>query len=69
MLGKPKYKLYDNVSFEIDGKTVKGRIYIIDAYGTWDNDGVDVSYDIMDDANNVLYKHIGEHAIKKLTNK
>ena len=29
MLGKPKYKLDDNVSFEIDGKTVKGRIYII----------------------------------------
>lgn len=64
MLGKPKYKMNDRVSFEIDGKTINGYVFIIDEYGTWDNDGVDVSYDIMDDVNKVLYKHIGEHAVR-----
>ena len=32
MLGKPKYKLGDNVSFKIDNETYNGYIYIIDKY-------------------------------------
>lgn len=50
MKGKPKFKYGDEVTFDItyEGKLVtkKGTVYIIDAYGTWE-DPSDVSYDIM----------------------
>jgi len=74
MLGKPKYKYDDIVEFQILDKndkkiTLKGTIYIIDAYGTfWQNE--EVSYDIMVPAEeshigtDCLYKHIRESQIK-----
>ena len=46
MLGNPKYKYGEEVLFDIDGRSLKGRIYIVDAYGTF-FDKSDVSYDIM----------------------
>jgi len=67
MLGKPKYKLGDNVSFKIDNETYNGYIYIIDKYGTWD-DNSDVSYDIIvnnwgEKKEECLFKHITEKLI------
>ena len=64
MIGKPKYSYDDIVTFEIDGKLVKGYVYIIDIYGTFEDDS-EVSYDIMDDVNKVLYKHIREDCLTK----
>lgn len=61
-IGKPKYKYQDKVAFKINGKTVEGSIYIIDAYGTFENPN-EVSYDILSESENTLYKHIPESEI------
>ena len=67
MLGKPKFKYGDLVSFDliIEGTktTITGTIYIIDAYGTFE-DSSDVSYDIMSE--NCLYKHVREDMLSKV---
>lgn len=66
MLGKPKYNYGDKVSFEIEGKTIVGEVYIIDAYGTFFQNK-EVSYDIMVpsiDKQECLYKHITEPYLK-----
>ena len=67
MKGKPKFKIGDKVQFTLDNETFYGEIYIVDAYGTWD-DPNDVSYDIM--VNNwgpkkeeCLFKHITEKLV------
>lgn len=67
MLGSPKFKRGDKVVFTIDGRDVEGEVYIIDAYGTW-QDNTDVSYDILvnDGDCGALYKHISEHGIRKI---
>jgi hypothetical protein len=64
MIGHPKYAYGDMVSFEIDGTTKVGKIYIIDAYGTFFDDS-DVSYDIMVDEGEMscLYKHLPERYV------
>ena len=66
MLGKPKYKLGDNVKFVVfnDGQKLQkeGYIYIIDSRGTF-FDKSDVNYDIMVDEENCLYKHINEQNV------
>lgn len=85
MLGYPKYNIGDKVKFAIeqydytdDGELIKnslhnniysGEIYIIDRFGTFEDD-TDVSYDIMvkdkkyiSDVNiegKCLFKHINE---------
>ena len=70
MLGIPKYKYGEVVIIEIGGRSLKGRIYIVDAYGTF-FDNSDVSYDIMVEKsphfNNTrcLYKHINEKFVRK----
>ena len=70
MLGNPKYKYGEEVLFDLDGRSLKGRIYIVDAYGTF-FDNSDVSYDIMVEEsphfNNTrcLYKHINEKFVRK----
>lgn len=46
MKGKPKYKYGDKVKISLGEELVEGTIYIIDAYGTFE-DPSDVSYDIM----------------------
>ena len=67
MKGKPKFKIGDKVQFTLDNETFYGEVYIVDAYGTWD-DPSDVSYDIM--VNNwgpkkeeCLFKHITEKLV------
>lgn len=63
MLGKPKYDYDDAVKFVIDGKVKHGCVCIIDKYGTF-FDNSDVSYDIMVESENTLYKHIREDAVE-----
>ena len=46
MLGKPKFKHGDKVKFTLQGVTYHGFVYIIDEYGTFE-DNSDVSYDVM----------------------
>lgn len=67
MKGKPKYKIGDKVQFTLEEGTFYGEVYIVDAYGTWDNPN-DASYDIM--VNNwgpkkeeCLFKHITESLV------
>lgn len=66
MLGKPKFNYGDKVQFTLsDGTTYKGSVYIIDRFGTFE-DNTDVSYDIMvDDYNGkqCLFKHISERIV------
>lgn len=64
MLGKPKYKEGTTVKFIVCGKSKKGVIWIVDKYGTW-NYTEDVSYDIMVESENCLYKHIPEKYVVK----
>ena len=68
-LGKPKYKVGEEVCF-VWGKDkkqeAKGRICIIDAYGTWEQK--EVSYDILGSKSEepdkrTLFKHIRESEI------
>lgn len=78
MKGKPKYKFNQDVEFsftksiydeltgesKLEKETLRGNIYIIDEYGTWNNPD-DVSYDIMvnTDKGMCLYKHITESKV------
>lgn len=70
MKGKPKFNYGDKVQFTLENEgTFTGTIYIIDAYGTWD-DPSDVSYDIMVDEygpkkEECLFKHITEKLVVK----
>lgn len=64
MLGKPKYKVGTTVKFIVCGKSKTGVIWIVDKYGTW-NYTEDVSYDIMVESENCLYKHIPEKYVVK----
>lgn len=65
MLGKPKYKLDDLVSFEFDGEKKIGQVFVVDKFGTFDYTE-DVSYDIMVEIENMLYKHIPEKMVKRV---
>lgn len=72
MIGKPKYKVGDRVSFKIkdDGKDfiVSGKVYIVDAYGTFEQNE-EPSYDVMaeeshyDKDSSCLYKHVRESSL------
>lgn len=63
MKGNPKYQYGNLVKFELNGEIKEGTIYIIDKYGTFEDDS-DVSYDILVGNENCLYKHINEKYIK-----
>ena len=65
MLGKPKHKLDDFVSFEFDGVKRIGKVFVVDNFGTFDYKE-DVSYDIMVESENMLYKHIPEKLVKRV---
>ena len=74
MLGKPKFTYDDLVQFDlkIDDEiiTLTGYVYIVDAYGTFDQNE-EPSYDIMVDHspidnNKCLYKHIRESGVNKV---
>lgn len=64
MIGRPKYKKEERVSFEFKGKKKSGFVYIVDAYGT-DFPNKEPSYDIMveEERGKCLYKHISESQI------
>ena len=61
MKGHPKYKVGDNVSFTINNETRNGIVLIVDAYGAFCLD--DVSYDILVETENCLYKHVEERMV------
>lgn len=56
---KAIYDYGDTVSFMSDGQVVSGEVYIIDRYGTFEQNE-EPSYDIMVGVgdNRILYKHI-----------
>ena len=63
MLGKPKFSFGDKVKFTINNEEKIGSIYIIDNYGTFEDDS-DVSYDILNEDETCLYKHINEKYVE-----
>lgn len=69
MIGKPKFKYNDIVQFTIQGKQYTGKVYIIDAYGTFEDES-DVSYDVLIDKcdefeDGCLFKHLREDLLTK----
>lgn len=67
MIGKPRYKIGDKVSFKLEDTIYTGYVHIVDAYGTFENSS-DVSYDIMIEnwgpkKEKCLFKHINEYLI------
>lgn len=77
MIGKPKFKHGDKVKFVLEDKEYIGEIWIIDKFGTFEDDS-DVSYDIMvkdafkegddfyrhNENNDCLFKHISEREVE-----
>lgn len=64
MIGKPKYRHNQNVVFTVAGKTLSGKVKIIDKYGTFEQNS-EVSYDIYVEDEDSLYKHIPESLVNK----
>lgn len=65
MIGKPKYKAFDEVEFSFnEGDVHKGVVWIVDKWGTY-YDKSNVSYDICVAEENMLYKHINEKYVKR----
>lgn len=64
MLGNPKFKKNDNVSFEFDGVIKQGYVYIVDAYGTFFQ-ADEPSYNVMVENEKYLYKHIPESWVRE----
>lgn len=62
MKGNPKFEYGQEVKFKCDDEEKVGKIYIIDKYGTFE-DPSDVSYDIMVESENCLYKHWREDMV------
>lgn len=58
MKGRPKYKVNETVRFTINEVERTGVVFIVDAYGAFECN--DVSYDILVDQENCLYKHVEE---------
>ena len=50
------YKIGDKVDLDCCGTIKSGKIFIVDRYGTFECPGV-VSYDIMCESEDILYKH------------
>ena len=63
MKGYPKFKVGDNVSFTMNDETRNGIVLIVDAYGAFCLD--DVSYDILVETENCLYKHVEERMVTR----
>ena len=63
MKGNPKFKVGDNVSFTMNNETRNGVVLIVDAYGAFCLD--DVSYDILVETENCLYKHVEERMVTR----
>ena len=61
---KPDYDLDDTVTFKAGDDAKTGKVYIVDAKGTW-GQSEEPSYDVMVESENTLYKHIRESLIVK----
>ena len=59
---KPDYNVDDLVTFDAAGDKKTGKVYIVDAYGTFEQNE-EPSYDVMVEEENCLYKHIRESLI------
>ena len=64
MIGKPKFRMDEVVEFVFDGKRKVGKVFTVDSFGTW-LDKSDVSYDIMVESEEMLYKHVTESQVRK----
>ena len=64
MLGKPKFNYGDVVRFKLGNEHKTGIVAIIDKYGTFEQN-VDVSYDILNKEDNILYKHVMESLVEE----
>lgn len=68
MLGQPKYKIGDRVTFRVYINATRierdGTIIDVDPYGTYVIRG-EVSYDILCD-DNIKYQHISERHVEKI---
>lgn len=60
--GRPRYMRMDDVIFHVGDCRKTGVIYIVDAYGTFEQNE-EPSYDIYVAEENCIYKHIEESAI------
>ena len=61
---EPEYGLGDIVTFKFDGNSKTGYVYVVDKYGTFEQDE-EPSYDVMVKDENCLYKHVRESWIVK----
>ena len=64
MIGNPKFKRGDVVTFTIGEKEITGKVFVVDVFGIW-LDRSDVHYDIMVEEQNMLYKHVKEKQVRK----
>lgn len=67
MIGKPKYNINQEVTFNYNGQIKTGVICIIDSYGTFEQHE-EVSYDILVKDENCLYKHVCEPLVQPFEN-
>ncbi len=67
MIGYPKYRINDRVKFKPRNEIKIGSVFIVDAYGTFEQQD-EPSYDIIVEEENMLYKHIKESLIIGLIN-
>ena len=67
MIGKPKFKQGDKVSFMWEDQLKIGYVDIVDAYGTFEQNE-EPSYDILikNKEEHCLYKHFRESLVKKV---
>ena len=62
MIGHPKYKRDDVVSFKFRNEIKTGTICIVDSYGTFEQNE-EPSYDIYSPLENCLFKHVRESSV------
>lgn len=62
VIGSPRYKRGDMVKLVCDGAEKTGEIYVVDAFGTFEQNE-EPSYDIHIEDERCLYKHICESDI------
>lgn len=64
MIGKPKFKKGDVVTFTLGEEEITGIVFVVDKWGVFCDDS-DVYYDIFDEKGNMLYKHVKEKWVRK----
>ena len=62
MKGEPKFKLGQLVKFNFGNEKKEGIIFIIDKFVCFEYPD-DVSYDILNEKDNCLYKHVQEKEV------